>query len=72
MRRTTTFPARGHNAMASWQKVTPFLAGGLELCLGLPFTPPALFTPEELDPERPGKNGGNAVAAAGKTAGENE
>ncbi|WP_177223270.1 hypothetical protein [Neomoorella thermoacetica] len=33
---------------------------------------PALFTPEELDPERPGKNGGNAVAAAGKTAGENE
>ncbi|WP_338826054.1 hypothetical protein MTBGP_02830 [Moorella thermoacetica] len=39
MRRTTTFPARGHNAMASWQKVTPFLAGGLELCLGLPFTP---------------------------------
>lgn len=24
MRRTTTFPVRGHNAMASWQKVTPF------------------------------------------------
>ncbi|OIQ08774.1 hypothetical protein MOOR_16940 [Moorella thermoacetica] len=36
MRRTTTFPARGHNAMASWQKVTPFLAGGLELCLDYP------------------------------------
>ncbi len=73
MRRMTTFPARGHNAMASWQKATPFWRAALNSAW-ITFAP---FTPGNGGRHQPGSNSlpGPVIKLsrrAGKTGGENE